>query len=75
MNAELQGDNVVEVALIGRVPCKVLGPVSKGDLLTSAEIAGYAHANNNAGAGKIIGKSLANFAGEMGVIEIMVGKT
>lgn len=75
MNAELQGDNVVEVALIGRVPCKVVGPISKGDLLTSSEIAGYAHANNNATAGKIIGKSLENFSGEKGIIEIMVGKT
>jgi hypothetical protein len=75
MNAELQGDDVVEVALIGRVPCKVVGPISKGDLLTSAEIAGYAHANNIAGAGRIIGKSLENFDGEIGVIEIMVGKT
>ena len=75
MNVKLQGDNVIEVALIGRVPCKVVGPINKGDLLTSAAIAGYAHANNNAGAGKIIGKSLENFDGEMGVIEIMVGKT
>jgi hypothetical protein len=75
MNTKLEGDTVVEVALIGRVPCKVVGPVSKGDLLTSAEIAGYAHANNNSLAGRIIGKALENFVGETGIIEIMVGKT
>jgi hypothetical protein len=75
MNTKLEGDNVVEVALIGRVPCKVVGPVSKGDLLTSAEVAGHAHSNNNALAGRIIGKALENFAGETGIIEIMVGKT
>jgi hypothetical protein len=75
MNLALEGENVVEVALIGRVPCKVVGPINKGDLLTSAEIAGYAHANNNALAGRVIGKSLEHFVGETGIIEIMVGKT
>jgi hypothetical protein len=75
MNALLEGENVVEVALIGRVPCKVMGPVSKGDLLTTAHIPGYAYANNAASAGRIVGKSLENFNGELGIVEIMVGKT
>jgi hypothetical protein len=75
MNAELEGENVVEVALIGRVPCKVVGPVNKGDLLTTATIPGYAYANNAASAGRIVGKSLENFNGELGIVEIMVGKT
>jgi hypothetical protein len=75
MNAELEGDTVVEVALIGRVPCKVVGKVSKGDLLTTSEIAGYAHSNNNAIAGRIIGKALENFEGETGLIEILIGRT
>ena len=75
MNAELQGDTVVEVALVGRVPCKVVGKVSKGDLLTTSEIAGYAHSNNNALAGRIIGKALENFEGETGLIEILIGRT
>ena len=75
MNAELEGDTVVEVALIGRVPCKVVGKVSKGDLLTTSEIAGYAHSNNNALAGRIIGKALENFEGETGLIEILIGRT
>jgi hypothetical protein len=75
MNALLEGENVVEVALIGRVPCKVVGPVNKGDLLTTANIPGYAYANNAASAGRIVGKSLENFSGELGIVEIMVGKT
>jgi len=75
MNALLEGENVVEVALIGRVPCKVMGPVNKGDLLTTATIPGYAYANNAASAGRIVGKSLENFNGELGIVEIMVGKT
>jgi len=42
MNAELQGENVVGVALTGRVPCKVLGRVKKGDILVTSAIPGYA---------------------------------
>ena len=36
MNAELEGDNVVAVALKGRVPCKVVGAVRKGDVLIAS---------------------------------------
>ena len=36
MNADLEGDNVVAVALRGRVPCKVYGPVRKGDVLIAS---------------------------------------
>jgi hypothetical protein len=52
-----------------------MGPVNKGDLLTTATIPGYAYANNDASAGRIVGKSLENFNGELGIVEIMVGKT
>ena len=41
MNAELLGITAT-VALAGQVPCKVIGPVSKGDVLTTADIEGYA---------------------------------
>ena len=30
------------VALRGRVPCNVVGPIKKGDLLTTSDVAGYA---------------------------------
>lgn len=36
MNGGLTGTNVVALALRGRVPCRVFGPVQKGDLLVTA---------------------------------------
>ena len=69
MNAEADG---VPVALTGRVPVKVSGPVSPGDLLVSSSLSGHAKADNNARAGTIIGKAIgSNEAGE-GVIEVLV---
>ncbi len=58
------------VALSGRVPCKVMGPIAKGDLLVSA-MNGHAKASAFVG-GAVIGKALENFDGESGVIEVLV---
>jgi hypothetical protein len=74
MNSELSGTHVVGVALMGRVPCRVLGPIRKGDLLVSAP-GGYAQATRSANAGTIVGKSLEDFDGDNGVIEVVVGRT
>ena len=69
MNSDADGQYV---ALTGRVPCKVTGPVAKGDLLVSSSVKGHAKADNNAQAGRIIGKAVgSNEAGE-GVIEVLV---
>lgn len=73
MNGGLIGPNVVPLALQGRVPCNVIGPIKKGDLLVSAGF-GYAKSNNNAQAGQIIGKALADFTGAKGQIEVVVGR-
>ena len=73
MNSAQDGEFVVPVALTGRVPCKVNGPVAKGDLMV-ATANGHAMANNNARAGTIIGKALEDFVGETGVIEVVVGR-
>jgi hypothetical protein len=73
MNSGCQGEHVVDLALQGRVPVKVSGHVSKGDLMVSG-LNGYAVANNMARAGTIIGKALQNFSGDHGVIEIVVGR-
>jgi hypothetical protein len=73
MNSGLDGNYTVELALQGRVPCHVIGPVEKGDLLVSATD-GRARATKSAPAGTIIGKSLQNFSGELGTIEIVVGR-
>ena len=69
MNAEASGQ---PVALTGRVPCKVSGPVAKGDLLVASSLSGHAKSDNNARPGTIIGKAIgSNEAGE-GVIEVLV---
>lgn len=74
MNSTLTGPGVVALALQGRVPCNVIGPVKKGDLLVSAGD-GYARSNNDAQPGQVIGKSLKDFSGEKGRIEVVVGRT
>ena len=73
MNGGLSGKNVVALALQGRVPCKVIGPVQKGDLMVSAGF-GYAKTNNDAVTGQVIGKALADFSGAKGQIEVVVGR-
>jgi hypothetical protein len=73
MNSGLAGNYAVELALQGRVPCHVVGPVEKGDLMVSAPN-GRARAVKSASAGTIIGKSLQNFSGTTGTIEIVVGR-
>ena len=63
----------VAVALQGRVPCRVIGPVAKGDMLVSAGD-GYAVVSKDPKSGSILGKSLENFTGETGTIEVVVGR-
>ena len=72
MNAGQAGDNVVAVALTGRVPTKVTGTVRKGDLMVSNGD-GTARAEANPGVGSVIGKALANSEGNA-VIEVVVGR-
>tara|TARA_B100001093_G_scaffold427497_1_gene421857 strand:+ start:1426 stop:2496 length:1071 start_codon:yes stop_codon:yes gene_type:complete len=78
MNSELYGEFVVELALLGRVPCNVVGKVNKGDLLVSSDIPGYACAYgeiNNPPAGSVIGKSIQDKHDiEQGIIEVLVGR-
>ena len=75
MNSHAQGDNVVALALQGRVPCKVIGKVNKGDILVTSAIPGYAIVDNDPKVGTIIGKALENKAdGDRGIIEVVVGK-
>ena len=72
MNSGLTSQHVVTVALTGRVPTRVLGPVCKGDLMVSSTN-GYAQACNQPLIGSIIGKSLENLLDSTGIIEIVVG--
>lgn len=73
MNAAVDAEYLAVVALLGRVPAKVTGKVSKGDLMVSAGC-GYACACATPVLGSVIGKSLEDFDGDAGVIEIVVGR-
>jgi hypothetical protein len=74
MNSDCPG-LFVPVALQGRVPCKVIGNITKGDLLVAGIKPGVASASQNPKPGSIIGKSLENYnSSDVGIIEIMVGK-
>lgn len=67
----------VPVALQGRVPCRVLGPISKGDRVVSSHIAGVAQALDplQYQPGCIIGKALQSIDSiEISVIEVVVGR-
>jgi len=74
MNGALNGTNVTALALMGRVPCNVIGPVAKGDLMVSAGF-GFAKTNNSPVPGQVIGKALQDFlVPGKGVIEVVVGR-
>ena len=63
------------IALAGRVPCKVVGRVKKGDMLTTAATPGYAVKALNPTLGSIIGKALEDKDyGEAGVIQVAIGR-
>ena len=76
MNSELE--NGVSVALLGRVPCKVIGVINKGDILVSSMTPGHAEAHrdlHSPPAGSMIGKAIENKTDEdPGIIEILVGR-
>ena len=73
MNSTQEGEHIVSLALTGRVPTKVVGPIAKGDLMVSASN-GRARSESNPGVGSVIGKALENFGEGEGVIEVVVGK-
>ena len=60
------------IALTGRVPVKVVGPVAKGDLLVASSVKGHAMANNGAKAGTIIGKAIGSIDSGEGVVEALI---
>lgn len=74
MNSKLEGITAT-IALQGRVPCKVIGKVKKGDLLTTAATPGHAIKAIDPKVGTIIGKSLEDKDTlESGIIEVAVGR-
>ena len=70
MNSDADG---LYIALVGRVPCKVTGPVEKGAMMVSNGD-GTARMERNPIMGSVIGKALQNFSDGKGVIEVVVGR-
>jgi len=77
MNSALQGDHIAPVALRGRIPVKVSGPVRKGDILITSHIPGVATALTEDSAIPnaiyVIGKSIeTNESSEVKLVEVVV---
>jgi hypothetical protein len=73
MNSTQSGKHVLAVALTGRVPTRVTGTIWKGAMMVSAGN-GQATACATPAIGTVIGKSLEDFSGESGVIQVVVGR-
>jgi hypothetical protein len=74
MNSSLNLPYSLPVALIGRVPCNIIGPVKKGDLLVCAGF-GFARTGPTPSVGQVIGRAVQDFPMQTkGVIEVVVGK-
>ena len=73
MNSESAGQ---PVALMGKVPCKVVGHVIKGDMLsTDPNNHGVAKKTHDPQVGEVVGKALENYdSEEIGTINIVVGR-
>ena len=69
--------NAVPIVLAGRAPCCVVGPVNKGDILTTSLTPGHAEAikNNSYVIGSIVGKSLENCGPGLHTIVVMVNNS
>jgi hypothetical protein len=66
-------DKSVIVALTGRVPCRVVGKIAKGDLITISDIPGVGTSIVPPASGVIVGRALESYdSDEVGVIEVKV---
>jgi hypothetical protein len=63
------------IALVGRIPVKVIGKVSKGDMLVASAIPGYAIVEKDPKIGTVLGKAIEDKNNDgKGLIEVLVGK-
>ena len=76
MNSTQTGEHVLPVALTGRVPCRVQGPVRKGDVLVASSTPGVAQRiGMNWQPGCVVGKSMENITeATIKTIEVAVGR-
>tara|TARA_B100001057_G_scaffold160630_1_gene161248 strand:- start:2096 stop:3463 length:1368 start_codon:yes stop_codon:yes gene_type:complete len=76
MNSDAGNDDTHPyIAIAGRVPCKVVGPVYKGDILMTSDEEGHAKKADGKPCGEMIGKALEDHdvaEGTKGVIEVFV---
>jgi hypothetical protein len=73
MNSDQDGG--IYIALQGRVPCKVVGNIKKGDMLIASGAPGVATSEKNPAMGSVIGKALQDYNGQtIGIIEVVVGR-
>ena len=74
LNADAGNDDTHPlIALAGRVPCMVIGPVKKGDLLVTSSRPGFAEsAQGGDSPTAVLGRALADFDGYEGIIEVKV---
>ena len=64
------------VALTGRVPCKVVGKIKKGDILVTAGIHGVATVSKDPKVGTIVGKAIEDYDSDhIGTIQVAVGRS
>jgi hypothetical protein len=78
LNGQLETvENAVCVALQGRVPCRVVGKIKKGQMLITSKISGVAVAGgDDIKVGTVVGKALVDYDSDhIGTIEIAVGRT
>ena len=78
MNAYQIGEHIVNVALVGRVPCRVVGQINKGDRLVTSDMPGVAMRmpDDTTTSGVLIGKALESYNSDQpGVIEVAVGRS
>ena len=74
MNSECPGYKNL-IALQGKVPVNVIGPVAKGDMLVASSIPGYAVVDNDPKVGSVIGKAIAiKTDSERGTVDAVVGR-
>jgi len=74
MNSHMEG-MTVDVALQGRVQCKVQGLVRKGDMIVTGATPGVGIADDDPILGTVVGKALEDYdSTEIGMIEVVVGR-
>jgi hypothetical protein len=68
-------ENSVIVGLVGRVPCRVVGNIRKGDFLIISHVPGVATGSSVPVPGAMIGRALKSYnSTEIGVIEIKIDR-